>query len=264
MLFLRKFFNMINLLEKCIDKIFAIIPRKKPNNTILQNAKVIAHRGAHNNFIKENTIKAFDRAVASKCYGIEFDIQVTQDHEIVINHDPTLKRLWEKDLSISNITFTNLRKQLPEIPTLNEIVEKYGKKTKLFIEIKSPFNCYEKLKQILTPLAPIDDYYIISLDKDVLLAAEKYFPTKALFPVATQKNFKEFYNLTLEKKYAGWLGHYLFITKKQIKHLHNNNQIAGVGFIQSENSLYRELNKGINYIFTDDVVKIQKIIRSHE
>lgn len=254
---------MIHLLEKFIDLIFAIIAQKKPHSDILHNVRIIAHRGIHNSTTKENTIEAFDAAVKAKCYGIELDIHATQDNEIIINHDADLNRIWGENLIITKSSLQTIKNKIPQIPTLKDVIAKHGKKIHLFIELKSPFYAFKQLQETLTLLTPVNDYHLITLDEKLLPLLEQYFPKKALFPVATQTNFLKFYKIALEKKYAGWLGHYLFINKKQIKNLKNNKQISGVGFIASKNSLYREINRGINYIFTDNAIKILEILENH-
>ena len=48
--------------------------------------KVFAHRGFSGKY-PENTMLAFKKAEEVGCYGIELDVQLTKDDEIVIMHD---------------------------------------------------------------------------------------------------------------------------------------------------------------------------------
>jgi glycerophosphoryl diester phosphodiesterase len=48
---------------------------------------VIAHRGA-SAIAPENTIEAFERAIAAKADMIELDVRRTRDGELVVQHDP--------------------------------------------------------------------------------------------------------------------------------------------------------------------------------
>ncbi|HRB80093.1 MAG TPA: glycerophosphodiester phosphodiesterase family protein, partial [Niabella sp.] len=51
--------------------------------------KVIAHRGAFKNTgTPENSLASLKAAIALGCGGAEFDIHMTADNILVINHDP--------------------------------------------------------------------------------------------------------------------------------------------------------------------------------
>lgn len=102
------------------------------------NNKVIAHRGAWklNNF-PENSIASLKQAIKLKCYGSEFDVHMTLDSVLVINHDAEFMRL-----PIAKTTYdTLLTRKLPNgenIPSLENYL-KTGmkqKQTKLILEIK--------------------------------------------------------------------------------------------------------------------------------
>lgn len=52
---------------------------------------IIAHRGA-SALAPENTIAAFRKAIADGAEGLEFDVQLTRDGQVVVFHDDTLDR----------------------------------------------------------------------------------------------------------------------------------------------------------------------------
>ncbi len=100
--------------------------------------KVIAHRGAwKKNNLPENSIASLKEAIRLKCFGSEFDVHLTKDSVLVVNHDPTFQ-----GMSIPNSTYAELlTKKLSNgesIPTA-EAYLKAGlnqKETKLIFEIK--------------------------------------------------------------------------------------------------------------------------------
>lgn len=99
---------------------------------------VIAHRGAwKKNNLPENSIASLKEAFRLKCYGSEFDVHLTKDSVIVVNHDATFK-----GLIIAQSTYKELQQQLhtngEEIPTLENYLKEgmKQKKTKLILEIK--------------------------------------------------------------------------------------------------------------------------------
>jgi len=100
--------------------------------------QVIAHRGAwKKKGLPENSIASLKEAIRIKCFGSEFDVHLTSDSVMVVNHDPTFY-----GLSIGKSTYAQLlEKKHPNgefIPTLEGYL-KTGikqKKTKLILELK--------------------------------------------------------------------------------------------------------------------------------
>ena len=94
--------------------------------------KVWAHRGA-SNYAPENTIEAFRKAIEMKADGIELDVQMTKDGQLVVLHDETLDRTstgtgWLKDYTLEELRHYNFNKNYRElgimsIPTLEEVYQ---------------------------------------------------------------------------------------------------------------------------------------------
>jgi len=100
--------------------------------------KVIAHRGAWKaQGIPQNSIASLQEAIRLGCEGSEFDVWMTADDVLVVNHDHDLQGL---DIEIS--TYEQLlTKTLPngeKIPTLKEYLTEGMKQqgTKLILEFK--------------------------------------------------------------------------------------------------------------------------------
>jgi glycerophosphoryl diester phosphodiesterase len=69
---------------------------------------VIAHRG-NRAFAPENTIEAFQQAVALGADAVEFDLRVTRDGVLVVHHDATLDRTTDGRGAIADQTVAQLR-----------------------------------------------------------------------------------------------------------------------------------------------------------
>lgn len=100
---------------------------------------VIAHRGAwKTQEFPENSIASLKEAIALKCYGSEFDVHLTKDQIMVVNHDEDFI-----SMPIETSTYDELlAKQLSNgetIPTLKAYLEEglQQKKTRLILEIKT-------------------------------------------------------------------------------------------------------------------------------
>ena len=250
---------LLSLTEKMMDRCFAAVPRHKPQSIQIECAKLIAHRGAHNNSrgVIENTHEAFRLAQSVGCWGIELDVHATADDVLVVNHDHTLNRLWGHDVSIADLSFKELRDLEPRIPSLGEVVSEYGKDMHLFIELKSPFKAEETLVDTLQGLSPTQDFHLLALEAPVLDSLSR-FPKASLILVAVHNNVNHFCELSISKHYGGVMGNYLLLTNKKRTKLSEANQVSGVGFVNSKNSLYRELSRGINWIFTDQAVVVSQ------
>lgn len=253
---------LLDFLEKAIDAYFALIPRHRPTLQQAEAVLLIAHRGAHDHKlgILENTMDAFRSAEQAGCWGIELDVHVTADQVLVVNHDPTLNRLWGHDAAIADLTLAELRTLAPKIPTLAEVVGEFGHKMHLFIELKHPFKNEEVLVQELQGLTAGDDYHLLSLDAAIFESLSQ-FPKHSLFLVPVFDNVSKFCDLSIEKHYGGVLGNYLLMRNKLLNQIKAAKQVVGVGFVDSKYSLYREINRGIKYIFTNKVTKVNHYLK---
>lgn len=113
---------------------------------LLRETKVMAHRGSSYN-APENTMAAFENAVAATADYIELDVHETRDGVIVVMHDSNLKRttgvngyIWDHDYEeISSLdagSWFDSGFSDCHIPTLDEVMDYTKGKIKLNIEIK--------------------------------------------------------------------------------------------------------------------------------
>jgi glycerophosphoryl diester phosphodiesterase len=92
---------------------------------------VLGHRGA-SAYAPDNTLEAFRLAVAQGADGIETDIRLTADGVMVLHHEPD-----EEGLGVfAAHPFDQVRAALPEIPTIDEMLEVAGDML-LNLEIKN-------------------------------------------------------------------------------------------------------------------------------
>lgn len=113
----------------------------KKNKPMLQFAKnpVVAHRGAFKkNGFPENSIASLKEAIRLGCAGSEFDVHMTADDSLVINHDPHYYKLEIEKTPYALLAQTRLANG-EKLPTLREYLlagmEK-NTQTRLVLEIK--------------------------------------------------------------------------------------------------------------------------------
>ncbi|NLC73264.1 MAG: glycerophosphodiester phosphodiesterase [Ruminococcaceae bacterium] len=101
-----------------------------------------AHRGLHkiNKSIPENSLPAFT-AAARIGYGVELDVRLSADGEVIVFHDNTLERMCGVDAKVEDMTWEELRKlKLLDteygIPSLKEALKAMGKHAPVIVELK--------------------------------------------------------------------------------------------------------------------------------
>ncbi len=70
---------------------------------------IFAHRG-YSGIYPENTMLAFQKAQQTGCYGIELDVQLTKDGEVVIIHDETVDRTTDHTGRVCDYSLEALKK----------------------------------------------------------------------------------------------------------------------------------------------------------
>ena len=97
---------------------------------------IIAHRGASAD-APENTLAAFRLAIAQGADGLECDLRMSADGEIVISHDDSLNRTHEHPIRIAEATAAALAAH--GVPTLAETLDTVrGKLPLINLELKEP------------------------------------------------------------------------------------------------------------------------------
>ena len=104
-----------------------------------------AHRGLWNtndagpDNRPENSLAAF-RAAVKKGYGVEMDVHLTKDGQLVVHHDDSLKRLTGVDIQIADSTLAEIRAcKLPNgepVPTYDEVLEVVAGRIPMIVEVK--------------------------------------------------------------------------------------------------------------------------------
>lgn len=101
-----------------------------------------AHRGLHriDKSVPENSIPAFE-AAARIGYGVELDLHLTRDGEVVVFHDDDLKRLCGADVRVEELTLEELRAYRLcgtqyGIPTFKEVLAAIDGRCPMIVELK--------------------------------------------------------------------------------------------------------------------------------
>ncbi len=250
-----------------VDAVYAAIPQRVPDAATLRECRIVAHRGAHDNVrVPENTLASFQRAREHGVWGIECDIRWSADLVPVIHHDPDTRRVFGRNLRLGEAPFAQLREAVPQIPALAEVIEQFGGSTHLMLELKAgcfpePRRQRDILRQHLQPLTPGRDYHLLALDP-ALFALADFVPRRYCLPVS-ELAVSRLSSAAIENGFGGLLGHFLLLNERVRRRHGRAGQRIGTGFVASRNALFRELNRGVEWIFSNDAVKLQQIVNRH-
>jgi glycerophosphoryl diester phosphodiesterase len=147
----------------------------------------IAHRGLHDKatLLLENTISAAQAAIAGR-FGIECDIQLSQDGEAMVFHDQTLDRLTDGqgpviERKAAALAALAVGGSADTIPTLVGFLDAIGGRAPLVIEVKSRFDgdlrLVERLVAVLDSRAHADPVVVKSFDPEVIAHLRRIAPT---------------------------------------------------------------------------------------
>lgn len=100
-----------------------------------------AHRGLHGEGVPENSMAAFRLALEKGC-GIELDIHLMKDGNLAVIHDASLKRTAGADVLIEDLTAEDLKNYRLEgtdeqIPLFSQVLELFGGRAPLIVELKA-------------------------------------------------------------------------------------------------------------------------------
>jgi glycerophosphoryl diester phosphodiesterase len=227
--------------------------------------EIWAHRGARRE-APENTLPAFELAVAQGADGIEFDVQLTADGAVVVIHDEVVDRTTNGSGPVLGATLAQLRRLDASagvaghagvrIPTLAETLDLLAPTgLMLNIELKNSEEDYPGLEeQVLAAVAAHD------LADRVVLSTFNHYSLKRFQAIGTTSQLGMLYSDPLYKpwRYASRLGvgaihppARFVLGAGWVRHAHAAGLAVRPWVVNSERSLARMARWGVDGVFTD-------------
>ena len=129
------------------------------------------HRGLAKKNFKENTLSAFKYSFKKK-YGIETDLQVTKDDQLICFHDFNLRRKFNLNRNVKDITYSFLKeisnKRKAPVPKLKDLLRISRNKYPLLLEIK-PLLTMHNLLNLIKLMKKTKKYGIFSFKEKNLI-----------------------------------------------------------------------------------------------
>ena len=234
-------------------------------NILSAQTKVIAHRGYWDcDGSAQNSIASLQKAQQLKIYGSEFDVWMTSDGVLVVNHDEKIE-----GLTIENTPYAQLKdlrlKNGEKLSTLEAYLlqGKKDKKTKLILEIK-PHSTKEKedkatatvVKMVEKAGVKIQTEYIsfsLNICKELVRLSPKA-EVAYLNGDLTPQELKSLkingidYNLSVLKKNKHW-----------IEEARKLKMTVNVWTVNTEEDMKEMIASGVNFITTDKPVVCREL-----
>ena len=156
----------------------------------MKRPMILGHRGSTK--IKkypENTLQAFIEAIELGADGIELDVRMTKDNQLVVFHDSDLSRLAGINTKLSKIYSMELQDitllsqnedRRTTIPLLKDVFESFGSQIFYNIEVKKYIGSYryliKELHQLLHMYRLKENVWISSFDPRFLWEYGRFEP----------------------------------------------------------------------------------------
>lgn len=229
--------------------------------------KVIAHRGYWNTKgAYENSIRSLVKADSIGCYGSEFDVWLTKDGVLVVNHDPVINGVVIQDSPASEVLKQKLGNG-ENVPTLEEYLTVGGKlKPRLILELKSHDSrkqekeAAKKIVEMVEKMGLQDkmDYIVFSKPAftDLIKMAPQGTPVYYLNGDFVPQQVKYMkgkgidYALKVMKKHPEW-----------IKKCHELGLEVNVWTVNEPADMQWCIDNGVDYITTNEPELLQKMLK---
>ncbi|MEH7073966.1 glycerophosphodiester phosphodiesterase [Neobacillus drentensis] len=237
--------------------------------------QIFAHRGYSASFA-ENTLTAFFEAEKAGADGLELDVQLTKDGEIVVIHDEKVDRTTDGNGFVKDYLYKDLRKlnankksnKKEPIPALTEVFE-WLTSNKLIcnIELKNGLFPYkgleEKIIELIHKYQLVDRIIISSFNHYSIVYSYRLAPEIETAPLFYEGIYMPWiYTQSIRAK--GMHPRYSAIIDEIIIKAMENGIAVRPYTVNKEEDLRRLFNINCTALITDDPVKALNIRNQYE
>jgi glycerophosphoryl diester phosphodiesterase len=236
--------------------------------TSLPQPIIFAHRGASAH-APENTLAAFELALAQQADAIELDVKLSADGQAIVIHDSTVDRTTGSHARVKDLPLRELRaldagsffsvKFLGEkIPTLEEVFEAIGKRTFINVELTNYNSSHDQLVETVCSLVKKcglqEQVMFSSFFASNLTKARAYLPE-------VPRGLLAFGGLlgAWARSFGFAFGSYQAlhpylkdVTPQQVQRVHRLRRRIHVWTVNPAEDMRRLFHWGVDGIFTDD------------
>ena len=210
---------------------------------------LLGHRGARvSTSVPENTPASFDLALKHGCDGFEFDVRLTGDGRAVLCHDPKVD-----GITVSQATAD----QLLHLPRLEEMLQRYGQRAFLNVELKVP-GLESKLLNSLREYRLEEDYVVSSFLPEVLTEL-KTRTEKVQAGIICDKPGQLARWRETAVEYV--IPHYSLVTRKLVEEAHSAGKKLFTWTVNDGKAMLRLADWGVDGIISDETELLVQTFR---
>lgn len=231
------------------------------------NPKIIAHRGA-SALAPENTLAAFQLALDQGADGIELDVMLSKEGEMVVIHDDSVDRTTNGAGKVADVTLAELKAldagQGEAIPTLAEVLDRFGGKFLINVELKNYSSMLDGLPVAVAGLVKADN-----LAESILISSFNPFNLPRFHRRAPESRLGL---LTQPGKARSGLGrlfrfdalhpYYGDVDADLVQAEHAHGRQVNVWTVDDPEQLQRLAQLGVDAIITNDPLRTREILEA--
>jgi len=210
---------------------------------------LLGHRGARaSTGIPENTFASFDLALEHGCDGFEFDVRLMACGSAVVCHDP----------KVGKLTVARARaKQLPQLPRLNDVIQRYGERAFLNIELKVK-DLESKVLTALGEFPPRQGYVVSSFIPDVVMELEARSSSVSIGIICeTSGQLARWRELPVDDV----IPHQALVNRSLVEEIQHAGLRVFVWTVNDKEAMLRLADLGVDGIISDDTELLVRTLR---
>lgn len=235
----------------------------------IAQTQVIAHRGYWKcEGSAQNSIASLEKAAEAKVYGSEFDVQMTQDKEIVVNHDDSIRGLSIfdtpfaelKDLKLSNgeklptlDDYLTAGKKLPDIQLILEIKphktkEAEDEAVKIIVDKVKKMQMEKQVEYISFSMNICEQLVELTPDSEIAYLKSDVAPKE------------------LKEKGINGIDYYIMVLAEKpewIDEAHGLGMKVNVWTVNDMNLVQKMIDRKVDYITTDYPLEVKKLTQGN-
>jgi len=232
-----------------------------------QKTQIVAHRGAWKNTeVPQNSIAALEEAIKGKYWGSEFDVCLTKDDVLIVNHDNDFN-----GVDVATTDYKTLSQQKlsngEKLPTAEEYM-RVGikqKKTKMVYEIKSSklglertLKAAELSYNLVRDLKALKQTVFIAFSYDACLHLRKLDKKVKIQYLGSDKTPQELFNngiYGIDFNFKVFKNNPSYIKEAKSKKMEIN-----VWTVNDKESMEYFINEKVDFITTDEPELLKQIL----
>ena len=229
----------------------------------------LSHRGNSKKFI-ENSFEAFNSVIQMGYRYIETDLRMTLDKEVIAFHDPDLRRLFNLDLQVKDLTFNEIANLFKEkncnLLTLKDALRKFPR-----IHFNIDLKVEEVIQDSIKVVADLNAFdrvcfasFHSSRTRKVLRHNQNAIISMGMKDVALFKFFNlNDKNIKIIQIPLKWKG-IKILTRNLIKKANISNLQVHVWTINDRKTINNLIDLGVNGIITDEPELLMEIMKERD